>query len=471
MSEDRRIRRSARPLPMLAAVAIAAAGTAAAQSEVTTGLTTQVGNQPDHVHTFTHSNLGQEELVAEVGTTLVDRLPYRSAVFHPVDAVFIGVSNFSAASGKVPAPAHAIGASYMHALFSAAVDRQPLDETTHKPTIAHQEIGRSLLSLYTDLRLDPRDPAWHAADVALVLDLIEEPVHDYPRGAPLDADGLWAYTGAREALTKARILQIAHEQADGLARSEGPQARVAIFYLASHGRIGPDGRRYAMAADSTRDLSTWIAYDEIADLFKGTRDGELKLSAIVLFDTCLEGHPAATPVAPYTPPPGTVVVAAAAPGQYSWHWSKQTPVQLLKDEKSGAWSHRKSPPADLSFYSSMSVLPIALATAIQQREVRCERQPSPERLLRGISALEALDAAVELVPVLADSADEQRQTAQMSISDATVATVNANSGRPENVVFALPCEALDPTHDDPWQVRHMIASTHVAEALRRRAEP
>jgi hypothetical protein len=456
-------------LPALVAAALLASCAAEPAREVTVGLTTEVGDRADHVHTFTNTARGQEEVEAAVGTTLVDRLPFRAAVFHPVDAVFIGVSNFSAASGKVPAPAHAIGAGYVHALFREAVERQPRDEATGRPTIAHQEIGSSQLRLFTDLRLDPLDTAWHADDVALVLDLLEERVNDYPRGAPVDADGLWAFTGTREPLSKQRILEIARQQADALGRREGPQARIAVFYLASHGRLGPDGRRYAMAADSTRDLSTWIRYDEIADLFKGTHDGRIKVSAIVLFDTCLESQDASVEVAPYTPPPGTIVVAAAAPGQYSWHWSRQTPVQLLKDEKSRGLFTHKSAPADVSFYSSMSVLPIALATAIQQREIDCARHPYPDQRLRGVSAFEALNAAVALVPDLADSSDDRRQTAQMFVARETGDAFDAVGDKTENVVFAMPCEALDPAHDDPLQVRHMIASAHVTEALRRRA--
>ena len=135
MGNDRRIRRNesglgrrwaALPAIVACAVAVLAACGTELSREVTVGITHQVGDAPDHVSTHTTDTQGEEDVEASVDATLVDRLPLRTAVVHPVNAVFIGVSNFAPQSGKVATPAHAIGANYVEKIFRDALDRQPL---------------------------------------------------------------------------------------------------------------------------------------------------------------------------------------------------------------------------------------------------------------------------------------------------------------------------------------------------------
>lgn len=463
------VRRSVLSIPAVLGLvygiaALTSCGARSQTIESTTTFSYGIGNDPAHVSSHTTGPRGQEDTEYRAGRTLVESLPFRAALIHPVDAVFIGVTNFLAESGKVPTPAHAIGASFAETIFRQAVERTPKDGPSGKPGILGREIKPSLIKLYTDLRLDPRDAAWHANEVALVLDLLEEPVHRYSPGAPLPADGLWRYLGGPEPLTKRRILQIAKEQAERLSRTGGADARVAIFYLASHGRLGDDGNRYAMAADSTRDLSTWIRYDEIADLFRGTRDGVPSLSALVLFDTCLESEDPSPTGSSYEPPGGTVVLSAAAPGQYSWHWRESTQVEVLKDVTGQGSLRKDSGRFDASFYASMSVLPVAIATAVREDEVNCARNAT--NTIGVTTTVNLVQSLVKKIPTLADSAQAGRhQSAQALFSETTRQNVMAES--PENhLLFAIPCGKLMPAEEERLSARRLMASSRINEAIR-----
>lgn len=411
---------------------------------------------------------GPEHVEFKYEGALIDSLPFRIALIHPVDAVFIGVSNFSPESGKVPTPAHAIGVHYLAKIFQRALDHAP---DVLKSFIADSEIiprDRSSLASYTNLRLDPIDATWRANEVQLILDLLEAPVNKYDFGQSFSADKGWPYLNESKPLTKSRILEIAQVQARRLAESEGKNAPIAIFYLATHGRIGPDGQRYAMAADSTRDLATWIRYEEIADLFHGTRDGKPSISAIVLFDTCLEGEGKSPSAKRPSPPDGTVMLSAAAPGEYSWHWSDSMNIGVIKAESKAGVFKNSGSQFDASFYTSMSVLPVALATSIQRKEVNCATNPT--KRLEPITSIDLIQFMLKWIPFLTDAKQSHRhQTAEVFASEATRRNANVDDFK-NLTVFVLPCYPLFQAEREYWHERRRLASGSILDALRNSAE-
>jgi hypothetical protein len=369
----------------------------------------------------------------------------------PVDAVFVGVSNFEPSANRIPTPAHAIGAAFMHGIFYSA---RSLSEE-YFPDGGWQG---SRLSLLTDLRLDPVDPSWQAANVAAVLgSLPGSSVRDYRPMQQLTQDRLWRYLGNGTTLTKSRILQAAREQATRLASSPDEIRSHGIFFLATHGALAPDGKSYAMAADSVEgDFSTWISYQELADIFGSAGDSFWPLARILIIDTCLTGeappdldedHPTDVTV-----PDGIEIITSAAPGQYSVHWREREGTKLVDLKMTSGSSGLKATDAD--FYYSLSVLPVALAYHLK----RMERE-----------ALEACDGDEGFVSGSLASLDVMKYTAQaigeeLSLGEGSIFLKSVGTQRARILIAEQTYQQLMDI-EDTYQRRYRLFGLH-CELLR-----
>ena len=390
---------------------------------------------------------GDTETKYIFGKTIDEFIPKRINLAKPVDGVFIGVSNFGEQARKIPTPAHAIGAAFAYSLFFNAARRTPSDNNGGINTIGGVAvIGSSRVELRADLRLDPIDPTWKARDVASLLDRLGVGVYPYSPVFSLPHDRLWPYIQSEEPLNKANILQLAREQARRLSLKGEKERPVGVFYLATHGRLGSNGARYALAADSVADdISTWISYQEIVDIFKNVFNPYLPVSVIVLFDTCLSGDVPESGAQALSPPEGMMVLAAAAPGEYSWHWTQITEIELVKATSGMGIFKREAAAADLSYYSTVSVMPVAAGHALRQMEAECALNPT--NALEGITSVDFVRALGFLVPELAKrrtGSVTALQTAELFLGRVTATHVQFDLPvSPERyVLFALNC--VDP---------------------------
>jgi hypothetical protein len=348
-------------------------------------------------------------------------LPQNTRNAHPIDGVFVGVSNYGDRPWPIPTPAHAVGAAIMYSVFLSAAARSESGSMDYSISGGVADIRDTHLELAADLRLDPIDPTWSARDIATLLgELRGIRINGYVRSATLPKDGLWPYLQTTTSLTKNEILGLADAQATrvaaaGRGRKDAP---LAIFYLATHGAIDSEGHRYAMAADSVADdFSTWISYGELLERFAVRKGGARQTPTIVIFDTCLTGNSDTGSHSELVLPPGITMLASASPGEYSWHWKQATDYEILWSEKAKGWSvfnsTERTGPRRIRYYVTMSVVPFAAAAVLRELEDRCG-QPSPqddtrltaggfltriEQLVPGLARKEAQDRPVQHVEV------------------------------------------------------------------------
>jgi hypothetical protein len=394
--------------------------------------TVQWGSGPDTKFSTVHGN------------SLRATLPQRTIFVRRVDGVFMGISNFGAQANRVPTPAHTIGAAYAYSMFHQ-IDERSKEFFRNKPLSP----GTNALKFMGHLRLDPKDPAWNASRVAAALgQLPGVHVFDYSKVFDLPPDGLWDYVRSNTAFTKANILAAARAQAARVMAVEGDERPpLAIFYLATHGAVGPDGRRYAMAADSIEgDLSTWISYQELAAAFEMPFDMSRAVAAMMIVDTCLTGEFTESEEIRDVPPEGVVLLAAAAPGQYSWHWTEASEIRLLEGSVGSGLFQRKLEPRDLSYYSTMSVLPFAAAHTLKvvENDMDEDCEGAAHEAVVVVTSVHFIKWIVDRVPELASSArgkTERVQTAESLAGKVTSGTVQFDLEQfPERfALFGVPC--------------------------------
>jgi hypothetical protein len=274
-----------------------------------------------------------------------------------VDGLFIGISNFDPIANRLPTPAHALGAALAYSLF-------------HQVAARSSNQDASPLKLWAILRLNPEDQTLRASEVYSALDSLPGVAPwEYSKGFDTLKDHMFDYLRSDSPQTRASILETIRAQAQRV-RSHRPAERpLAILYLATHGMLGNDGTRYAMASDSNEnDPTTWISYQEIADAFANLDDPEHPISVIIILDTCLVNEHSRLTAAPLRVPPSVMFISAAAPGQYSWHWTEANESLLLKGSVGSGLLRRRLTPADLSYYSSLSVVPVAMAAGVSEKE-------------------------------------------------------------------------------------------------------
>jgi hypothetical protein len=357
-------------------------------------------------------------------TSITGQLPRTVLLGSQIDGLFIGISNYEPAAERAPMPAHAIAAAFAYSLFKQAADR----------TAQYDDgAGASKSTLMTDLRLDPKDASWDADNVSATLSLLPDvPLNRYDKGAVLPSDNLWPYLKSAQRLSKAAILAAAREQAARIARSSAYGHPIAIFYLATHGAIGPENKAYAMAADSVDgDLSTWISYQELADVLAPSDPSGPPISAILLFDTCLTGPHPDSDATGLSPPPGVEILTAAAPGQYSWHWRETFNAPRITEATKGSGLSRQNLklPAE-SYYYSLSVLPLAAAHALRTLELQTKKECEENETHRvaTVTSVDWLKDTTEEIDMWSAAAQmrnakEPYQTTQIFMAPTTAAEV------------------------------------------------
>lgn len=329
-----------------------------------------------------------------VGPPITSRLPRVAELGAPVDGVFIGVSNFEKAAERQPTPAHALGAATAYTTFLQAANRS--DFTAVDTSKAPADVLQSPLKLITDLRLDPTDPSWHGAEAAEVLQSLGINVQSYDDFFGRPEGGLWTYlrTGG-STLTRNGILQEAQDQFRRISGEyqSSQQRKIAVFFLATHGALGPDGTRYVMASDSVaNDFRTWISYQELAEIYRDEGQLNKGISVLIVVDTCLIGETEHFTTTSIVPPEGVLILSGAAQGQYSWHWAQTTKIERLRVLEHGWFSDSLKEPSTSTLSSTMSVVPVAIATGLQHAEKYCERNRT-----KGISLILSATHLAKLV--------------------------------------------------------------------------
>lgn len=391
--------------------------------------------------------------------TIFDILPGHILLATPVDGVFVGVSNYGADEREHVTPGQAIGAALAYSVFYQAEK-----ETRSTSEAATDFATDSRLAFLGDLWLDPTDETWHARQVSVILHALPGvEVFEYSSVFALPQHHLWQYLRSGQRLTKSAILAAARAQVARLSSYSGNDPPVDIFYIASHGKIGSDGQRYLRAEDSRGgDLRTWVSYQELLDLFKipGMLAADRPISAIVILDTCLTKDRQDSEVKPLQIPPGVLVVSGAAPGQDSWQWTQISQIKRLGGSISELGVEDRLSPKDLTYYTMISVLPVALAKSIRSAEIRarttdCADGHPPSQV--GISGTQFVRKMAQLVPTLdsdrhydiPDGHVNAIQTVEINVSEATVgafafeqivASGQVGSEPQDSDLFAVPCE-------------------------------
>lgn len=198
---------------------------------------------------------------------------------------------------------------------------------------------RSEFLLLADLRMDPCDPltlgvVHHLANLSGTYYLLNRYETKRHRQS-LNKDHSWNYLGEGQLITKDRIFRSLEDiiQRAEKRYSEEDEVRL-IIYISAHGWIGKDGNKYIIPADANADDSTsWIAYEELlAPIYEfiANRAPNKFKQAVVIFDACqIQRYNNVTvtenPKNMY--PPEVIVVNAASPGQYVWHWTRNQKIE------------------------------------------------------------------------------------------------------------------------------------------------
>lgn len=160
---------------------------------------------------------------------------------------------------------------------------------------------------------------------------------NYPKeGTEHSNDADLVTLGRGEPVTRARIfsaLKTAIQKAEQTAHSSG-EATILVVYVAAHGWIGPDGRKYLLPSDAdASNPGTWIAYDDLLGPVEtyltspstgGGRVFNPKRGATVIFDTCqtrLESAQKTPVVTSAENLDNLTVIESTSPGEYAWQWT------------------------------------------------------------------------------------------------------------------------------------------------------
>lgn len=303
----------------------------------------------------------------------------------PIVGLFIGISHFRG-DKILGTPAHALAAAVMaepffHAARSAAADT-PVFAELRAPVYAYtrDDVGRRVHSSLR--RLHALGLSWaHTSgwDDEQYLELALDGVAGFSED-PIRSSR-WADRKSERFVPRESLLSLVDAAAAKAAElRRDRRAAILVVYLSSHGWIGPDGRQYIAPSDADPDRpASWVAYEEILDRLKTAQAGGLSdgdpHDTLVFFDACQFKLEGATELRPIQAPPGTVVVTAAAPGQYSYHWARKEELGWGSTDVSSErrFGFPKPPPRAargpfvLEFLAKMSVIPRANQLAIRQR--------------------------------------------------------------------------------------------------------
>lgn len=384
--------------------------------------------QPDGSMTV-DSKSCNDELVKRTTTyqtapSILAAMPKKMPLARPVDGLFIGISNFGA-EGPIPTPAHTIGAGLMYRIFHDATARSsgPAQESNSaNPFDNSQDLTNSSLRIMGDLRLDPLDPDWRAKDVTLFLEHINYPgLYAYSSVFEHKAGALWPIVQGKP-LTKARVMAAIKEQAERLGRraKNGSSKAEGILYLATHGVLGPDGTRFALAFDSTATVPTsMISYQEIVDAYVETVGSDQPVKVLIILDTCLgasDNDPGTQVKAiPLQLPMSIALLSAASPGQYAYHWIQAAGLMVNEMTWGIGPLRRKVTNRDLRYFQTMSAVPIALLAGLRRVERFCVED---EKSQPAVATPRDLGKIVEdMVPYLIQEGNVAgRQDAELLVS-------------------------------------------------------
>ena len=326
------------------------------QSETTSFITVN----PDgtlRADSLRRSGLSTDKTLVVVPPSIIRQFPESIKLAQPIKALVIGISNYDAAT--ITSPSHTIGASLMEGLLRSIVGRST-------------DVAGSSVAFLGDLRLDPLDPAWGAEEVTQYLKGIgQDRVYGYSKVFSHRKGELWPIIQG-EKLTKSKVIDSIKKHALSLMRGKSH----GVLYIATHGILGSDGKRYAMATDSRQDqFASMLGYDEVVAIYQDAFGSDVRSRVTIIFDTCLafSSDESEVEAARLDLPLAVMVVSATAPGQSSYYWSQTAGLQLLNATRSFGPFSRTVSNKDLRYFRTMSVVPVALMRALKLAEISCSK--------------------------------------------------------------------------------------------------
>jgi hypothetical protein len=285
----------------------------------------------------------------------IDReYPEKIKSLRSLNALLVGISNFD--SGVLPSPQHAIGASILESILRR---------------IASNSSGTHLsLNFIADLRMDVENPGWGTEEVTRYLKRIgQDRVYEYSTIFDRTQGELWPVIQG-ENITKHLLMESMQKHAKSIQTGE-----FGILYLATHGILGKDNIRYALSADSDKSRpETMLSYDEAISIYRKELGSEGLARVLLIFDTCLAKEddviPEETPRLKLSP--AVLVLSAAAPGQYAYYWSHKAGLTLVDSTVRIGPLQRKLSARDLTYFRTISAVPVAFARALKSVERACE---------------------------------------------------------------------------------------------------
>lgn len=268
----------------------------------------------------------------------------------PVAGMFVGVSKYGDEARVYSTAAHRVGAVAFHSPFRVAANNSP------------EELGNAVaLHVLVDLYRPPDAQTW---------------IHPARAFA-----GGWG--ASDEPVTRERIAETLEKTLAAGETLHTEHGRVLlVIYVAAHGWIHSDGEAYVVPADGDANApETWISYRSLigaaADFVGGDLDAGRR--ALVVLDACQFERHEGVSHDPVPAPPGVLVVRAAAPGQYAWHW---TSTSTATQEIYGTTGYRISFPVkprgpergviEREAHSKMSVVPIGTECGLKDASDRQE---------------------------------------------------------------------------------------------------
>jgi hypothetical protein len=193
--------------------------------------------------------------------------------------------------------------------------------------------------------------------------------------------------GSGKPVTRERVFNALHQIIRSAEVGSAGAGAVLVVYVAAHGWLGPDGRKYFLPSDAVAsEPGTWIGFDEF---LKPIRDFVSVFApnraAIVVFDTCQVrlGSAAQSGNDPLKGPEGLVVIESTSPGEYAWHWTGHMDSSVTRTTVKKKWrSTRNGKPVEsaesTTVSARMSIFPIASQWALSSLIDAKRTEASPD---------------------------------------------------------------------------------------------
>ena len=350
-------------------------------------------------------------------------LPKSARIDVPIDVISIGVSQFDKPAGVVTTPAHTISAVLLSKTFAELRTNALTGDDRLRYSIESTSYTSkdSRIIEMARLALAPNDSSLPVEDTAKALTELR-PLPITPAMVGHRPSEPWFYQQGLP-VTKERFHSALLEQS---ARVRDRRTPFVMLYVASHGVSTADGESFFYLYDSVKgDSDSMVAFSKVIEHYSSLARQNPGTIFIVVFDTCqtVMGKEADSMGRAKLPagPSNLLIVSAASPGEYAWHWRLARATRAMKfkegqrpdqpSESSVPWYLSTAPASEtrLSYLSQMSPLAASMAASFGA----CEEQVRGSKIAADRWLNHATRLAQSVIEAIPERKDH-RQTIALS---------------------------------------------------------